>query len=32
MGCEYVDICGRPGWERIFPEYKRHAVILRKKL
>jgi hypothetical protein len=32
MGCEYVDICGRSGWERIFPEYKRHAVILRKKL
>lgn len=31
-GCEYIDIAGRCGWGRIFPDYKRHAVILRKKL
>lgn len=32
MRCQYIDICGRSGWERIFPEYRRHAVILRKQL
>lgn len=31
-GCEYVEICGRDGWSRIFPEYRKHAVILRKRL
>lgn len=31
-GCEFVEIVGRGGWERILPDYKRHAVILRKRL
>jgi hypothetical protein len=31
-GCECIDICGRQGWARIFPDYERHAVILRKRL
>lgn len=31
-GCEYVEICGREGWARLFSDYKRHAVVLRKKL
>jgi hypothetical protein len=31
-GCEFVDIAGRSGWERILPDYERHAVILRKRL
>lgn len=31
-GCEFSEWSGRPGWERIFPEYQRHAVVLRKKL
>jgi hypothetical protein len=32
MGCEFVEWVGRDGWARIFPDYKRHAVILRKRL
>lgn len=31
-GCECIDICGRSGWARIFPDYRKHAVILRKRL
>lgn len=31
-GCKYVEIVGRDGWARIFPDYQRHAVILRKRL
>jgi hypothetical protein len=31
-GCEFVEWVGRDGWARIFPDYKRHAVILRKRL
>lgn len=31
-GCEFVEIYGRFGWARIFPDYERHAVVLRKKL
>jgi hypothetical protein len=31
-GCECIDIAGREGWARIFPGYKRQAVILRKRL
>jgi hypothetical protein len=26
----YVDIIGRPGWERVLPNYDRVAVLLRK--
>lgn len=29
---EYIEIVGRPGWERVFPDYKRVAVVLRKEL
>lgn len=32
QGCALVEIVGREGWARIFPEYERHAVILRKRL
>lgn len=31
-GCEFSEWSGRAGWERLFPEYQRHAVVLRKKL
>lgn len=32
MGCKFVDWTGRAGWERIFPDYQRHAVVMRKRL
>lgn len=32
MGCELIEISGREGWARIFHDYERHAVILRKRL
>jgi hypothetical protein len=32
MGCEFVEWVGRDGWARIFPDYRKHAVILRKRL
>lgn len=31
-GCKFVEWVGREGWQRIFPEYEKHAVILRKRL
>lgn len=31
-GCEFSEWSGRAGWERIFPEYRRHATVLRKRL
>jgi hypothetical protein len=31
-GCEFVEWTGRDGWARIFPDYRKHAVILRKRL
>lgn len=31
-GCEFVEWSGRDGWQRIFPGYERHAVVLRKRL
>lgn len=31
-GCEFVEWGGREGWQRIFPGYERHAVVLRKRL
>ena len=27
-----VEIIGRPGWERVLPNYERTAVLLRKEL
>lgn len=32
LGCEFVEWVGRDGWARIFPDYKRHAVVMRKRL
>lgn len=32
IGCDYVEISGRPGWEKVFPEYKRTSITLRKDL
>jgi len=32
IGCEFVEWSGREGWTRVFPEYRRHAVVMRKKL
>lgn len=31
-GCAFVEWVGRDGWARLFPEYRQHAVILRKPL
>lgn len=31
-GCKFIDCAGRDGWARLFPDYKRHAVVLRKRL
>lgn len=32
QGCKFIDWSGRDGWARLFPEYKRHAVVMRKRL
>lgn len=32
MGCEFIEWSGRSGWSRLFPDYRKHAVVLRKKL
>lgn len=31
-GCKFSHWIGRGGWERIFPDYERHAVVMRKRL
>jgi hypothetical protein len=31
-GFASVEIIGRPGWERVLPNYERTAVLLRKEL
>lgn len=31
-GCGKVTLAGRPGWERVFPEYVVKRVILEKRL
>lgn len=31
-GCKFVDWSGREGWMKLFPDYKRHAVVMRKRL
>jgi hypothetical protein len=31
-GFKYIDIVGRPGWEKALPGYNRAAVLLRKKV
>lgn len=32
MGCKFIDWSGREGWARLFPDYERHAVVMRKRL
>lgn len=32
LGCEFVEWTGREGWARLFPDYTKHAVVLRKRL
>jgi len=32
QGCEFIEWSGREGWQRIFPGYERHAVVMRKTL
>lgn len=32
QGCDAVRICGREGWQKVFPDYSRIAVILERKL
>ncbi len=32
FGYPFVEIVGRPGWERVLPGYRRVAVVLRKEL
>lgn len=32
QGCEYVQIVGRKGWQRVLPEYREAGVILEKVL
>lgn len=32
MQCEYIEIEGRRGWQKVLPGFKEHAVILRKRL
>lgn len=31
-GCVAMEIVGRPGWERVLPDYRRSAVIIEKVL
>jgi hypothetical protein len=32
IGCRFIEIAGRPGWERIHKDFKKHSVTLRKAL
>jgi hypothetical protein len=32
QGCKFIDWSGRDGWARLFPDYKKHAVVMRKRL
>lgn len=32
QGCEFMEIIGRPGWQRVLPAYERTAVVLRRAL
>lgn len=31
-GCEYIDIIGRLGWRKIFPDYEPKHLVLRKRI
>jgi phage tail sheath gpL-like len=31
-GCVAMEISGRPGWQKMLPEYRRTAIVLRKAL
>lgn len=30
--CEWIEIVGRAGWQKVLPDYQKRAVILRKVL
>ena len=32
IGCKHAEWCGREGWARLFRDYERHAVVMRKRL
>lgn len=32
IGCSAIEIQGRPGWARLFPDFKRTAIVLEKSL
>ena len=32
MWFSHVDILGRCGWEKVLPDYKKQAVLLRRKI
>lgn len=32
MRCEWIEIVGRAGWQKVLPDYRKQAVILRKVL
>ncbi|MFD2207219.1 hypothetical protein [Kiloniella antarctica] len=32
IGCKFIEIDGRPGWERIHKDFKKQSVVLRKAL
>jgi hypothetical protein len=31
-GCKFIDWSGRAGWMKLFPSYKQHAIVMRKRL
>lgn len=32
LGCQLIEILGRRGWQRIYPEYRMRAVLLEKEV
>jgi len=31
-GCSEIELIGRPGWERVFPDWRKTGVVLRQQL
>lgn len=31
-GCKFIDWSGRDGWAKLFPDYQRHSIVMRKRL
>lgn len=31
-GCKWIEVVGRAGWQKVLPDYRRQAVILRRYL